>query len=240
MIIRVPLAPSAPMPMDMNRKSTIKRELTYIPRSQRSQQDEQNEAALKRQDPFLFYSDDRRRMEYLLDREDQRDTTAITEDEEVPSTRLIERKTCISFEVSDTLAMESVFEEMAAPEVCNSNNLDLVLKNMLGGLSIEDLTSSLLTMDDNDEDGPIEAAALFRSPIAAASAATREAIASQQGNPQAAHSCSSPSLSIADEHNGKKESNNSVPKKRQGRRRSGASRRLSGRGGRFHFGRSTR
>lgn len=124
---------------------------------------------------------------------------------EAPSSGLIERKSCISFEVSDALIMESMFDDLSMSDDSFSDGLDL---------------------DNEDEE------VLFEALLVGNVALAKEVIASQQGSPQAKSSPSDAGLVRTNKRDLSRE-RTGVSNKRKDLRRSGISQRIARRGGRF-------
>mmetsp|Transcript_18442 Transcript_18442/g.39889 ORF Transcript_18442/g.39889 Transcript_18442/m.39889 type:complete len:163 (+) Transcript_18442:151-639(+) len=107
MIIRIPLAPPKERKQEVN-TSSHQHVLDDL-----EQMLSISNVALKQQDPFLYFSNDERRMRYLKDVDDT------VNQEDISSQRPVQRKTCISFEVHHSVIMDDLFSGMDELDECN-------------------------------------------------------------------------------------------------------------------------
>ena len=82
---------------------------------------------MKQQDPFLFFSNDARRIRYLTGAPAQK----FTANQHLP---VVERKTRISFELHDSVILEEILSEL---DEMDGDNDDFV-EELLFGLSLSD------------------------------------------------------------------------------------------------------
>lgn len=100
-IVRMPLAPPS------NDDSF---DGTSPPRWHASSNDE---SILRLRDPFLYFSDDERRMRYITGRDDPSAEAAFSS-RRPGQGPLVKRKTCLSFEVHPSLVMDDIVASMGA------------------------------------------------------------------------------------------------------------------------------
>ena len=107
---------------------TTDRERKQVDASSRTNSSSQvqiSEDELKQQDPFLFFSNDARRIRYLTGAPAQK----FTANQHLP---VVERKTRISFELHDSVILEEILSEL---DEMNGENDDFIEEFLFGFLT---------------------------------------------------------------------------------------------------------